>query len=275
MSVRFFGQYLIECGEIDAAQLREALNLMEQENRTLGEIAVASGFASPADVRRVNGEQRRLDLPFGEIAKRMGVLNTVEVDELLAIQHETRVQLHDAIARLELLAEDRLSQRLDDYRRDHADAPAAVDLPAPLRSHRPAGEVLSRFPRLCRRLGHVEVRVGSGQVLDARIDFPLVASIAIIGSRGLEVTLAADLLLGEKLALGLSGIGDEELARELAVDAIGEFLNILLGNTASALEVEGLESRIAQPRFGVSPTDGFAFPVGSHYGEATLVIAPR
>ena len=99
MSVVFFGQFLIERGEIDAVQLREALDLMEQENRTLGELAAAAGYATAADARRVNGEQRRLDLPFGEIALRMGVLNSVELEDLLLVQHETRLHLHDAIAR--------------------------------------------------------------------------------------------------------------------------------------------------------------------------------
>ena len=61
MSVVFFGQFLIERGEIDEAELREALNLMEYENRTLGEIAVDVNYTSAADARRVNGEQRRLD----------------------------------------------------------------------------------------------------------------------------------------------------------------------------------------------------------------------
>ncbi len=74
MGLRFFGQFLIERGEIDSSQLREVLDLMERENRTLGELAVDAGFASAADCRRVNGEQRRLDRPFGELAQEMGVL---------------------------------------------------------------------------------------------------------------------------------------------------------------------------------------------------------
>ena len=32
---KFFGQYLIEEGDIDAAQLRDALALMKRKNRTM------------------------------------------------------------------------------------------------------------------------------------------------------------------------------------------------------------------------------------------------
>jgi len=67
MRVKFFGQVLLEQGEIDELQLRQALDLMERENRTIGELAVSAGFASEAEGRRVNGEQRRLDLSFGEL----------------------------------------------------------------------------------------------------------------------------------------------------------------------------------------------------------------
>ena len=38
MAVKFFGQFLIERGEIDAAQLHDALALMNTENKQLGEI---------------------------------------------------------------------------------------------------------------------------------------------------------------------------------------------------------------------------------------------
>ena len=46
MGVKIFGQYLIEQGEIDSAQLRAALELMDRENRSLGELATAEGILS-------------------------------------------------------------------------------------------------------------------------------------------------------------------------------------------------------------------------------------
>ena len=46
MAVRFFGQLLIEEGEVDADQVRLALDLMEDENPTIGEIAIEDGILS-------------------------------------------------------------------------------------------------------------------------------------------------------------------------------------------------------------------------------------
>ena len=44
MSIKFFGQYLIEQGVVDSDQIRAALKLMDQENRSLGELAEAGGI---------------------------------------------------------------------------------------------------------------------------------------------------------------------------------------------------------------------------------------
>ena len=65
MGVKFFGQYLIERGEVDADQVRAALDLMDAENRTLGELAVEGKLISKADADKVNAEQRHRDMPFG------------------------------------------------------------------------------------------------------------------------------------------------------------------------------------------------------------------
>jgi hypothetical protein len=43
-SLEFFGQFLIECGEIDGWQLADALALAEYTNRTIGEMARAEGL---------------------------------------------------------------------------------------------------------------------------------------------------------------------------------------------------------------------------------------
>jgi hypothetical protein len=277
MSVKFFGQFLLERGEIDEVDLRQALDLMEQENQTLGELAVARGFASAADTRRVNGEQRRLDLRFGELAVRMGVLNSVELEELLIVQLETRLNIEDAVVRLGLLPEDRVGLLLDDFKQEQErefGGSCDIDLLPALRGNAVAERLLSLLPRLFRRVARIEVKLGSGEPLDCLLPHVLVASLEIVGNRGLVMTLAAERSLGEKLAVGVSGIDDASLAAELAVDALGEFLNVLAGNVVAALEAEGLENRLEAPKFGVLPTAGTRFSIASDYGEAVFVLVP-
>jgi hypothetical protein len=47
MAVKFFGQFLIEPGEIDAEQLCAALELMRAENKQFGRIGVEKGVLAP------------------------------------------------------------------------------------------------------------------------------------------------------------------------------------------------------------------------------------
>jgi hypothetical protein len=279
MSVQFFGQFLIEQGEIDELQLRQALDLMEQENQTLGELAAGAGFASEAETRRVNGEQRRLDLPFGELAVRMGVLNSVELEELLLVQLETRLNLEEAVVRLGLIPEDRVALLLDTFKQEQGrhqelDGSGEIELPPALRGNRVAERLLSLLPRMCRRVARLEVKMGRGEPLDSLLEEVLVASLEIAGGHGVVMTLAAERHFGEMLALGISGIDDKSLASELAVDALGEFLNVLAGNVVASLEAQGLECRLEAPKFGVLPTEGTRFPIASHYGQAVFVLVP-
>jgi CheY-specific phosphatase CheX len=86
------------------------------------------------------------------------------------------------------------------------------------------------------------------------------------------MTLAVDHTFGEKMAVGISGFDDPELARELAADALGEFLNILAGNVVGALAAEGMVCRLQAPQFGVLPTEGHRFDLASDFGFAVVVI---
>jgi hypothetical protein len=129
VSVVFLGQFLLERGEIDSQGLSLALELMEHENPTLGELAAEMGFASEAECRRVFGEQRRRDRPFGELALQMGVLNSVELDEVLEQQQQRRIGLGEALVRLSLQPVDRVRQLLDESRRCGGATPGARSFP--------------------------------------------------------------------------------------------------------------------------------------------------
>jgi hypothetical protein len=74
--VKFFGQFLIDSGEVDASHVREALHFMDVENPQLGQVAIAQGFMQTHDVTRVHAEQRNRDLSFGDLAVEMGLLES-------------------------------------------------------------------------------------------------------------------------------------------------------------------------------------------------------
>lgn len=276
MTVKFFGQFLIERGELTTQQVRAALDLMESENRTLGELAVAAGFASAEELRRVNGVQRRRDARFGELAIQMGVLNSVELDELLQQQQRERLYLEDAIATLGFLPPERVALQLDAFMREQAPLlRAAESLPEALSGNRLAQCTVDMLPRFLRRVARIEVKLGPGRPIEEAPEMPLAASIDVGGNHGAHLALVTDTRFAEQLAVGVSGIDDRGLAAEFSADALGEFLNVLAGNAVSALEREGFEHRVAAPQFGVLPGEGFQFDAVATCGNALLVIRPH
>lgn len=276
MGPKFFGQYLIEQGEIDAGQLRAALDLMESENLTLGELAVKAGFADEAECRRVNGEQRRLDRPFGELAVQMGVLSTIELEELLQEQIETRVNVGCALVRLESLGADRLAELESGYKVAQSFHPDAVeDLPNELAESRLATSLVEMLPRFVMRLGRIDAVVETAERLDDVAKGDLVTSLTIAGSSSLEMSLVAERAFGRRLCAGMAGLAEDAVSDELCLDALGEFLNVLAGNAMGRLDGQGCEHRLEAPRFGQPPVQGWRFSIVSVRGSADLVLTPR
>ncbi len=274
MGIKFFGQYLIESGEVDAVGLRAALGLMELENLTVGELAVRAGFASESDCRRVNGEQRRLDRPFGELAREMGVLNSVELEELLQSQLDTRIGIGDALVRLELLTRDHLSELEDLFKRDQAGfSSGGVVLPEALAGNRAAGCVVEMLPRYLMRLARLDAVLGDAEPFGTSdAELKLGASLVMVGNAGLEIHLLAAPSFARKLTAGIVRADEDSLSAELCLDGLGEFLNVLAGNTISSLESRGLEFRMEAPSYGRTPREGWCFDIASNWGKASLVL---
>jgi hypothetical protein len=156
-----------------------------------------------------------------------------------------------------------------------AEPSGSRDLPPALRRHRVAEFTLGLFDRLCRRVADVIVKVGPGRELAGLPDMVLVASLRVSGTRPLRVTLLADHRFGEKLAEGLLGMELDALAAQLALEGVGEFLNIWLGNVVASLEEEALDLRLEPPSYGVLPTRGWSFAVVTETaGSALIVLEP-
>ena len=275
MRLEFFGQFLLRHGELQEIELRQAIERMQELNPYLGDLAVVAGFATEADCRRVNDEQRRNDLPFGELAMQMGVLNAVELEELLEKQQKTRVSLAAALIQLGHLPEDRLRVLFDQWKSEQQAEPAAsTALPRALADHPTVESALDLFPRLCRRVATLSVKVGRGLELSRPPDRVLVCSVDVVGTRPLRTILLVDRAFGEKLARGLLGMQLDTLAGELALEAVGEFLNIWMGNVVASLEQHAHGLRLLAPAYCVLPTEGFVFPVVTENdGNGEIVLA--
>lgn len=276
MSVKFFGQYLIEQGEIDGEHLREALALMDERNQPLGAVCVTEGFLSGSDGDRINARQRSEDRPFGELAVEMGLLTPTQLEDAIARQQSERLYIGEALVELELLHWDRLEPLLADFKRDQEPYQAGhVPLPTELADDSLTTYLLDLLPKFCMRMARVHAKLSPPIPMRGEITHPIRLQVRIHGDRELTVALACDPTLARRLASGASGLPEEKLDDELMADGVGEFMNVLAGNAISALERDGVHVEIDPPQAGLSPDSGFVWAVVTPEGSGLLAIEPR
>jgi len=275
MGVKFFGQYLIERGEVNAEQVRAALNLMDAENRSIGELAVEGRLISKADADKVNAEQRHRDMPFGELAAEMGLLNEEQIDNLVQLQWRTRLRIGQALVRSGHLENARLEELLVSYEEEQA--PHRVEnraLPAGLESNVLAPYVLDLFTNLLMRVARITTRVGIGEPTVEAPDFPVQVSVSVTGESGLQLCLVGDEEFSRHLAAKASGLDPESLDTEMLLDGVGEFLNVLAGNAMALAEQNGITMELGPPQSEIDFESGFLFELAVNIGTAALILKP-
>jgi hypothetical protein len=275
MGVKFFGQYLIERGEVDADQVRAALDLMDAENRTIGELAVEGKLISKADADKVNAEQRHRDMPFGELAGEMGLLTEEQIDNLVQLQWRTRMRIGEALVRSGHLGKVRLEELLISYEEEQA--PYRIEnlaLPAGIDGNALAPFVLDLFPNLLMRVARISTRVGSGEPIAEPPDFPVQVAVSVSGESGLVICLVGDEEFSRHLAAKVSGLDPEGLDMEMLLDGVGEFLNVLAGNAMANAEQNGIAMELGPPQTEIDFKSGFLFELAVNIGNAALFLEP-
>ena len=280
MGIKFFGQYLIEQGVVDSDQLRAALKLMDDENRSLGELAEAGGILTAEESAKVNAQQRYCDIPFGELAVEMGLLSEEQVEYLLGFQEQTRLRIGQALVRLDSLSKEQQLQLLVRFENEQALFRIGnVALPDGLESNTLAAAVLDLFPKLLVRIARIDVRIGIGQAADEMPDYPVRIAVKVTGDVGLLICLLGD----EEFSLQLAGATAEfdELRREAArqnpillADGVGEFLNVLAGNGMGILERQNVTTELEPPHSDPELDSGYLFDLAVSVGKAALYLKP-
>jgi hypothetical protein len=276
MPVQFFGQYLIDHGEIDASQVREALDLMEDENATIGEIAVARGYLTARDAIRVSAEQRTCDRSFGELAVDLGLLSRQQLEGVVQDQQAKRLPMGEALVRLGHLEPDRLATLLDAFKADQSQYEiGAMEVPAALADRPAVPHVIELLPRFLMRVARLPARVGEIRPFTATTDFDEIrVSIPLRGDRGLVVALLADMTFAEGLAIAASGLAPGDLDPEMVADGVGEFLNVVAGNAAAAVTRTGGCVELGPPDYEAELAEGFLVELAVGCGRAALLLSP-
>jgi len=280
MGVKFFGQYLIEQGVVDSDQIRAALQLMDDENRSLGELAEAGGILTAEEAAKVNAQQRYCDIPFGELAVEMGLLSDEQVEYLIGFQDQTRLRIGHALVRLGFMSNERLLKLLVQFENEQALFRIGnVPLPEGLENNLLAATVLDLFPKLLVRVARIGVRIGNEQAASEVPDYPVRIAVAVTGDVGLLICLLGDEEFSLQLAGATEGFDESRLEATrqnpvLLADGVGEFLNVLAGNAMGLLERKKIATELEPPHSDPELDSGYLFDLAVSVGKAALYLKP-
>lgn len=280
MGIKFFGQFLIEQGAVNSDQIRAALKLMEQENRSLGTLAEAGGILTAEESAKVNAQQRTCDVPFGELAVEMGLVSGEQVDYLLGFQEQTRLRIGQALVRQGSLPNERLLKLLVQFENEQALFRIGnVDLPEGLENNLLAATTLDLLPKLLVRVARIGVRIGKGQSAAVIPDFPVRTAVAVTGDVGLLICLLGNEEFSLQLACATAGLDESRLEATrqnvaLLADGVGEFLNVLAGNAMGLLERKQITTELALPQCDPELDSGYLFALAVNVGKAALYLKP-
>lgn len=249
MTAKFLGQFLLERGVITAQQLLAAIEAQRASNPLLGELAVREGLLDAAQARRINQRQHVEDRRFGDIALELGVLDQAQLDALLAAQKAQRKMLGQVLLEQGAVDAGRLEAELALHRADQEGARHALE--GVVAGHA-LGGLASTAIDICARLfpRMLTSQCQATAVLTAHdLDtWSCVAHVRVDGDYPLGIGLASDLPAARALACALLGIAPERCDDALALDALGEMVNVLMGYVVrDALPADDAVYRAAPP----------------------------
>ena len=277
MGAMFFGQYLLSKGIIDRDALIDGIELQRKRNLSLTALAVRRGYLESKDEEAILLRYRTSDADLEELCLQSGLLDRVQLDELLRIQRSDWVRIGSA-----LVAGGHLTREgVVEYLAEFHDSQREVDqeLEANFKACRDPETVKTVVELAVFHLGRLSDRPVKlrtfGEDTGALVDGRRRYAQKLVGDREFFVALDLDPAMAATVAEGLIGI-PLEAGSEAAIDAVCECVNIIGGNACTRLEALGLKLR-PEPPFsteGDEPADGSGSIVRAEViaGEAEMDV---
>jgi CheY-specific phosphatase CheX len=283
MSIKFFGQFLLERAVISPAELLEAVQHQESRNRRIGEYAVQKGYLTKKDVDTILAEQKRTDMQFGELAVHMKILTPGNLEELLTLQKNDHILLGEALIEKGFITRDALDSALALFRHDQSQyVPGEVLLPESVANPLVMRDFVDLTEKMFLRVAHLRVKAGEGVMSSsAPQHHDITICIRLDGSLTYEYILSASLTVSTLIASGIIGENAAHETREVIVDGVKEFCNIVCGNMLAKLAQRGQSLNITAPEEILSPAEELGnirskkavfFNLSSVEGEIALIL---
>ncbi|MBT1072525.1 chemotaxis protein CheX [Pelotalea chapellei] len=264
MAVKFFGQFLVEKGAVSREALLQAIELQEQKNLKMGEMALEMGYVTQADIERAHRAQLTKDLKLGDILVEMGILTLNQLNEVITRQKNTHLYIGEALVLINAFSKEQLQQHLDDFKADQAQYVSdRIELPAGVANSATWEMTADLTYKMITRVLDLQFRPGkcqqvttlSSNFMMAAMDFSgdVEARYLVSVSAGLQKTIAKAILSEENV--------DTEPV-EVLEDTVMEFVNVVCGNVAAKASQMGMIMNINPPVTIHPPQAGIPVPEG-------------
>lgn len=287
MSVKFFGQFLLEKNIITPEQLIEAVSFQEASNLKFGDYAVSKGYLTKKEVAEVQAEQQKTDAMFGEIALRKGLLTQEQVNEILTRQKNDHVYIGAVLVKKGYISPNDLVKHLNDFKEDQAGYLSGdIFIPEGVDNAQVVKDMVIITRKMLSRISKITAKVGRGTVTseEPERNFAVIV-VSIEGNPSYDYILSCSLEASEVIASSIMGINVINEPGEIIADAVKEFANIVCGNIISRLAQMGKKVDICPPveaqysketGYGlVNGRKSVQYPLISTAGDITLILAER
>jgi CheY-specific phosphatase CheX len=272
MSVKFFGQFLIERGVVTPKKLFEAIALQGAKNAGFGATAVRLGFLTHDQALLIAEKQKTVDKLFGEIALQERLLTEAQIEQVLTYQKNSHVHIGEALVLTKALSREQLERELAAFNKEQeAFRLERLGLGKEVK-HAALIEATADLTRkLLMRVARITARLGKPIPLaSAPLSAEIIVSLSVTGGCLADIALLANRSVAAEMTRGLLGaFASKALSDEQLADGTREFLNLIGGNVVAKLAQQGLLCEISPPRSHKGPLDpkasGYLCPL--HYPE--------
>ena len=258
-----FGRFLVGKGAVNLKDLMKAVRTAKTIGARIGDLAVEHGFLSRDQVESIHARQAETNSPFGQLAVAMELLEEDQVADLLEVQRRNRGGIGEALVQLGILSEQDMTAYFSEFEVEQGKPMASDDEDLDVTESKAGKQLIEfltdKFPDLAKTIANIVVDIQPPGPVDTAQVGDYTAGMQMRGDLECTLTFSVSKDFARVIMWGLFGM-DFIDAVEMYPDAVGEFLNMLVGNASRALEKEGLKTRGEAPTFDPQvPNQGRAF----------------
>jgi CheY-specific phosphatase CheX len=264
MAVKFFGQFLVEKNLVSREALLKAIDLQEQKNLKMGEMAISMGFVAQADIDRAHNAQMSKDMKLGDLLVEMGILSLNQLNEVITRQKNTHLYIGEALVLVGALNSEQLKQSLDEFKTDQAEYVSdRIELPSGIANNLVWEMAADLTYKMITRVLDLQFRPGKCKTITTVDSNFMMAAMDLSGDVEARYIISVSESIQKSVAKAiLRETSVDTEPTEILEDTVMEFINVVCGNIAAKASQTGKNIEINPPVTIHPPASGLPVPAG-------------